>query len=105
MEQSVRNALQSLASGNEQLDPNQVMRLQDQLSQVDTLFTQLRSEVTRLNSLLAEQKDANDALRQHNLSLLEEVSSLRKGSTIASKSPKTKKKKSAAKKNLTRKSK
>ena len=97
MEESVRNAMQSLTSGDDRLDPHRVLKLQEQLSQVDLLFSNLRKEVLRLNSLLAEQKDANDALREHNRILVSEVKSL--------KSPKTNKKSTASKKNLTRKSK
>ena len=108
MEHSVRNALQSLALGSEQLDPHKVLRLQEQLSQVDVLFSNLRKEVSRLNSLLAEQKDTNGALRAQNIKLMDELRELRtskKGSSIVSKSPKSKKKKSTTKKKLTTKKK
>ena len=108
MEQSVKKALQSLATGGEQLDPHKALRLEEQLGQVDRLFSNLRSEVTRLKSLLAEERDTNDALRAHNIKLMDEVRDLRtskNGSSISPKSSKKKKKKSTTKKNLTRKSK
>jgi len=95
MEESVRNAVESLARGNARLDPHQVLTLQEQLAQVDRKFSDLRSEVSRLNAALADAKDANDALKEHNRILVSEVKSL--------KSPKTNKKSTASKKNLTRK--
>tara|TARA_B100001123_G_scaffold380611_1_gene450321 strand:+ start:524 stop:850 length:327 start_codon:yes stop_codon:yes gene_type:complete len=108
MEQSVRNAMHSLASGTESLEPHKVLKLQEQLNQVDRLFSNLRSEVTRLNSLLAEQKDISDALRAQNIRLMDEVRDLRsstKKSTTSTKSPKSKKKKTTTKKKLTTKKK
>jgi len=105
MEESIRGAMESLARGGARVDPHQVLTLQEQLAQVDRKFSDLRSEVSRLNALLADAKDANDALKEHNRILKEQVDKLSKTSTTSSKSPKTKKKKSTTKKNLTRKSK
>jgi len=95
MEESVRNAVEALARGGARVDPHQVLTLQEQLAQVDRKFSDLRSEVSRLNAELADAKDANDALKEHNRILVSEVKSL--------KSPKTNKKSTASKKNLTRK--
>lgn len=101
MEQSVRNAMEALAQGKESLDPNQALGLRDRLAVIDGKFGQMRNEVSRLNGLLSEQKDANDALRAHNIKLMDEVRGLRssvKTSTNTSKSPKSNKKKSSTKK-------
>lgn len=108
MEVVVRDAMEALAQGKESLDPRQVLGLRDRLTLVDSKFGQLRREVSRLNGLLAEQKDANDALRAHNIKLMDEVRELRtavKGSAIAPKSKKSKKKKTTTKKKLTTKKK
>jgi len=108
MEVEVRNAMEALAKGKERLEPNQVLGLRDQLQVVDVKFSQLRKEIARLYSLLADQKDNNDALRAQNIKLMDEVRELRtskNGSSISPKSSKKKKKKSTTKKNLTRKSK
>lgn len=101
MEQSVRNAMESLAHGGARVEPHQVLRLQDQLAQVDRKFSDLRSEVSRLNADLADAKDANDALREHNRVLREQVDKLSKTSTTPPKSSKKQKKKSTTKKKLT----
>jgi len=108
MEVEVRNALESLASGYAKIDPHKALSLQQQLARVDRLFSNLRTEVARLNSLLAEQKDTNAALRAHNIKLMDEVRDLRtskNGSSIPPKSSKKKKKKSTTKKKLTSKKK
>ena len=97
MEESVRNAVESLARGGARVDAHQALTLQEQLAQVDRKFSDLRSEISRLNAELADAKDANDALREHNRVLISEVKSL--------KSTKNNKKKPTSKKNLTRKSK
>ena len=105
MEQSVRDAMESLAHGGARVDAHQALRLQDQLAQVDRKFSDLRSEVSRLNAELADAKDANDALKEHNRVLREQVDKLSKTSTTSPKSPKSKKKKSTTKKKLTSKKK
>ncbi len=95
METSVKHAMEALASGKESLDPRQALGLRDKLNQVDVMFANLRSEISRLSGLLAEQKDTNDALRANNLNMKKELDNL--------KSPKSKGKPPASKKNLTRK--
>jgi sugar/nucleoside kinase (ribokinase family) len=95
METSVKHAMEALASGKESLDPRQALGLRDRLNQVDVMFANLRSEISRLSGLLAEQKDTNDALRANNLNMKKELDNL--------KSLKSNGKPPTSRKNLTRK--
>ena len=105
MEVEVKNAIQALAHGQARIDPHKALSLQQMLGEVDKRFSDLRSEISRLNADLADAKDANDALRESNRVLKSQVESLGKTSATATKSPKSKKKKSTTKKKLTTKKK
>lgn len=63
MEVEVKEALRTLTDGNARVDPHQALWLRERLEVVDNKFKLLRTEISRLNGHLAEQKDANDALR------------------------------------------
>jgi hypothetical protein len=93
MEVEVRNAMEALARGKESLDPRQALGLKDHLHNVDVKFDLLRKEISRLNALLADQKDRNDALKS--------MHDLTKKELDNFKSLKTKKKVTTSKKNLT----
>ena len=105
MEVEVKNAMQALAHGQARLDSHQALTLEQMLGQVDVKFSMLRREISRLNADLADAKDANDALKEHNRVLAEKIDSLNKGLKNVSKSPKSKKKKTTTKKKLTTKKK
>ena len=62
MEVEVKEALRTLTDGNARVDPHQALWLRDRLEIVDNKFKLLRTEISRLNASLAEQKDKNDAL-------------------------------------------
>ena len=63
MEVEVKEALRTLTQGDTQMNPHQVLGLQDRLRIVDEKFSLLRREVSRLNATLAEEKDKNDLLK------------------------------------------
>lgn len=62
MEVEVKEALRTLTDGNIRVDPHQYLGLREQLELVDNKFRLLRTEISRLNGTLAEQKDINDVL-------------------------------------------
>ena len=105
MEVEVKNAMQALAHGQARLEPHQALTLEQMLGQVDVKFSMLRREISRLNADLADAKDANDALKEHNRVLAEKIDSLSKDLKNSSKSLKSKKKKTTTKKKLTTKKK
>ena len=98
MEVEVKNAIQALAHGQARLEPHQVFTLEQMLGEVDAKFSALRREISRLNAQLADEKDLNDALKEHNRVLTEQAKT-------ASKLPKSNKKKPTTKKKLTAKKK
>ena len=63
MEVEVKEALHALTQENTQMDAHQVLGLQDRLRIVDEKFSLMRSEVSRLNAMLAEEKEKNNVLK------------------------------------------
>tara|TARA_B000000475_G_C15591092_1_gene280700 strand:- start:114 stop:422 length:309 start_codon:yes stop_codon:yes gene_type:complete len=62
MEVEVKEALRTLTDGNARVDTHQALWLRERLKVVDNKFKLLRTEISRLNASLADQKDRNDAL-------------------------------------------
>jgi len=77
MEVEVKEALRTLTDGDTKMNANEVMSLRDRLFLVDEKFSLLRREITRLNAVLAEQKDKNDALQVRLGTLVEENNKLK----------------------------
>lgn len=77
MEVEVKEALRTLTDGDTKMNANEVMSLRDRLFLVDEKFSLLRREITRLNAVLAEQKDKNDALQARLGILVEENNKLK----------------------------
>ncbi len=98
MEVEVKEALKTLTDGDTRLDPNQVLGLQDRLRLVDEKFSLLRREITRLNALLAEEKDKNGTLQARIGILTEEITGLKKKPTPKPVKKTTKKKTTKKKK-------
>ena len=63
MEVEVKEALHALTQENTQMDAHQVLGLQDRLRIVDEKFSLMRREVSRLNAMLAEEKEKNNVLK------------------------------------------
>lgn len=63
MEVEVKEALRTLSGGETRMTPSEALGLQDRLRLVDEKFALLRKEITRLNSLLGEERDKSDALK------------------------------------------
>ena len=53
MEVEVKEGLRALTNEDTQMTAHQVLGLQDRLRIVDEKFSQLRTEITRLNSILS----------------------------------------------------
>lgn len=63
MEVEVKEAMQTLSRADTRMTPSEALGLQDRLRLVDEKFALLRKEITRLNSLLGEERDKSDALK------------------------------------------
>ena len=94
MEVEVKEAMQTLSRGDTRMTPSEALDLQDRLRLVDEKFALLRKEITRINSLLGEEKDKSDALRVQLQFLKKENQDLKKKPTVK----KTAKKKTTTKK-------
>ena len=64
MEVEVKEALRALTREDTRMTAHEVLGLQDSLRIVDEKFSQLRSEISRLNAVLAEEKSRSDVLRE-----------------------------------------
>lgn len=97
MQVEVKEALRALTNEDTQMTAHQVLGLQDRLRIVDEKFSQLRSEITRLNSMLLEEREKNTLLKDVVTSLTTENSELKTSSAQksvskpSSKSPNKKK--------------
>jgi len=94
MEVEVKEAMRTLTGGETRMTPSEALGLQDRLRLVDEKFALLRKEITRINSLLGEEKDKSDALRAQLQFLKKENQDLKKKPTVN----KTAKKKTTTKK-------
>jgi len=95
MEVEVKEALHALTNGDVRMTAHEVLGLQDRLRIVDEKFSQLRTEITRLNSILLEEREKSILLKSKVTSLTNENEELKK--SLTSKSP-TKKKTTKKKK-------
>lgn len=97
MQVEVKEALRALTNEDTQMTAHQVLGLQDRLRIVDEKFSQLRSEITRLNSMLLEEREKNTLLKDVVTSLtteneeLKTISAQKSDSNPSSKSPNKKK--------------
>jgi len=102
MEVEVKEALRALTNEDTQMTAHQVLGLQDRLRIVDEKFSQLRTEITRLNSILSEEREKNGLLKEKVNSLMKEKAEVKSKQTSipAVKAPKknSSKKKSTKKK-------
>ena len=102
MEVVIKNALQTLTGGDARLDPSKALGLQDRLMLVDEKFALLRKEISRLNMVIAEEKDKNSALEVKCQLLAKELVQAKESSsskvTTDKKTPKKKAKKKTTKK-------
>ena len=103
MEVEVKEALRALTQESTQMTAHQVLGLQDRLRIVDEKFSQLRTEITRLNSILSEEREKNGLLKERVNSLMREKAEIKSKQTSSSvaKAPK----KSSSKKKSTKKKK
>ena len=98
MEVEVKEALHALTQENTQMDAHQVLGLQDRLRIVDEKFSLMRSEVSRLNALLSEEKEKTSLLRELVDSLKRENGELKSKPSPKAAPKKTSKKKTTKKK-------
>ena len=63
MEVEVKEALRALTQEDTQMDAHQVLGLQDRLRIVDEKFSLMRREVSRLNAMIAEEREKNSVLK------------------------------------------
>lgn len=98
MELEVQEALRTLTQGDTRLTPHEALSLQDRLRAVDEKFSLLRKEISRLNSVIGEEKDKNGVLTAKVTMLEAQVSELKKKPAPKAAPKKTPKKKTTKKK-------